>query len=699
MFLHSFLSRFMARACVLTGVGLFLLVSLAQARTTYYIDPVGGNDANAGTSQTAAWKTLEKMNVCFPACVTFVPGDTIRLKAGTIFERSQIWPRGVGTKTNPIVVDRYGTGANPHIKCHLGHTEPAGSTGQANGKDNGAAILFRCEGKNWSQPQGGWEINNLEITNPDGMGGIKVLGKNGPESAQYFHFNNLKIHNIPAVNAIDDAPLMGGIVFKISDALVNDVLINNCEIYDIGVSGIQTAFWDLSVNSTPRITNFVIRNTKVYNCGQYGIIMRTADRVLIDKCTIYNTGLKKNGESFGVRLKYSIGSKIQYCEAYNNTDNGTGGHAFSLDGQAVACTLQYNYSHDNDGGFAAVISDPNEISKDNVIRYNVSQNDRKMSFFLEGGAINTSVYNNTIYVSSATTFSKVVQSSSGSSGNTFKNNIFYINKSATYDPTGATWDNNCFFGTNTNQPTDAHKLVADPKFKSAGSGSIGRSTANGYILDATSPCINAGLLIPNAGSKDFWGDPTPHNGKMNIGAYEGTDGTVVNPTSNLPPTCSIASPVSSATFTAPANIVVTVNAADADGSVSKVSLYKNDVLIRDESGAPYEWNNTSQDAALKNLAAGTYTLKAVATDDQGATTTSTITITVGSASPIMIHANSIRANDIGESQVKIINLRGQVVRTETLLGNRQLNLDGISHGVYHVIKQSVRGTESTMLVK
>lgn len=164
------------------------------------------------------------------------------------------------------------------------------------------------------------------------------------------------------------------------------------------------------------------------------------------------------------------------------------------------------------------------------------------------------------------------------------------------------------------------------------------------------------------------------------------------PTSNISPTCLIVSPLNGAILTEPANISVTVNAADADGSITKVSLYKNDVLIRDETGAPYQWNNTSQDNALQNLSAGTYTLKAIATDNSGATTPSTIAITVKSSTTgLLIKPGSIDVRGQGESIVKIVNLRGQVVRSEKILGNRLLNLDNLAPGVYQVFTQSKQG--------
>jgi regulation of enolase protein 1 (concanavalin A-like superfamily) len=97
--------------------------------------------------------------------------------------------------------------------------------------------------------------------------------------------------------------------------------------------------------------------------------------------------------------------------------------------------------------------------------------------------------------------------------------------------------------------------------------------------------------------------------------------------SNVPPAVILSSPVSGATFTAPATVTMTASATDPDGTVTGVEFYVNSSLIGKDSAAPYSFAST--------LAAGTYAVKAVATDDDGAVTISesvTITVTAPTAS-------------------------------------------------------------------
>ncbi len=112
----------------------------------------------------------------------------------------------------------------------------------------------------------------------------------------------------------------------------------------------------------------------------------------------------------------------------------------------------------------------------------------------------------------------------------------------------------------------------------------------------------------------------------NAGAV-GTSGSsnisVSNPVPpNQAPTVTLTSPANSSTFTAPASVTISANAADSDGSVAKVEFYNGTTKLGETITAPYRF-------VWSNVAAGTYTLSAKATDNAGAVTTSgSVTITV-----------------------------------------------------------------------
>ena len=84
---------------------------------------------------------------------------------------------------------------------------------------------------------------------------------------------------------------------------------------------------------------------------------------------------------------------------------------------------------------------------------------------------------------------------------------------------------------------------------------------------------------------------------------------------NAPPTVSLTAPTAGATFTAPASVEVSAIAGDSDGSIAQVGFYVNDALIGTDNAAPYS-------VTWSVVAAGSYEVRAVATDNAGATTSS-----------------------------------------------------------------------------
>jgi probable HAF family extracellular repeat protein len=93
----------------------------------------------------------------------------------------------------------------------------------------------------------------------------------------------------------------------------------------------------------------------------------------------------------------------------------------------------------------------------------------------------------------------------------------------------------------------------------------------------------------------------------------------------------ITNPAPNAIFTAPATFVVAASASDTAGTVTNVQFLVNGSVIGETTAAPYS-------ATASNLAAGSYTLTAVASDDGGLSATNSIGVTVANAAaaPITI---------------------------------------------------------------
>jgi uncharacterized repeat protein (TIGR02059 family) len=92
---------------------------------------------------------------------------------------------------------------------------------------------------------------------------------------------------------------------------------------------------------------------------------------------------------------------------------------------------------------------------------------------------------------------------------------------------------------------------------------------------------------------------------------------VINNCINTAPTAVITSPLTNSLFPASANITITANALDSDGSISMVEFYNGSTKLGSKSAAPYSFN-------WNNVAAGNYSLTVVATDNLNAKTISSV---------------------------------------------------------------------------
>ena len=94
-------------------------------------------------------------------------------------------------------------------------------------------------------------------------------------------------------------------------------------------------------------------------------------------------------------------------------------------------------------------------------------------------------------------------------------------------------------------------------------------------------------------------------------------------TNNTAPTCSISSPQNGATFSLSDNIPVTVSAIDPDGTIAEVKLSIDDMEYQTATSSPYNFTITSG-----IVSSGTHTIKAIAKDNSGASTESSIVIII-----------------------------------------------------------------------
>lgn len=494
---------------------------------TFYVDSENGDNSADGMTPETAWKTLTKVNE-----TQFIGGDRILLKAGSVFEDQSLSIKSGGTAENPIIIDMYDgdvvgaeAGERPHIK--------------GNGKNSfeyqGNQISYGLHIKNASHVQ----VNNVEISN---QGDTRKLSDGlcveaaGCGVMQGVHINNVYIHDVNGTYEEKTLP-NGGLYYVVSDHSNNtrfdDIQVVNNIVKRVSRTGISigttsaSSFWDGHGGLIPQEvldayahTNVLIRNNYVEESGGDAIVPMFSIKPVIE----YNIS---NGASQNTKhtSMYNAGiwpwrcedAVFQYNECYGTILNG--------DGQAYDCDwsrgtiYQYNYSHDNEGGFILICQ--SEVL-DSIVRYNISQNDQRC-LFLTSNTHNADVYNNTFYIGEGLD-TEVVEDVGGVA--TLKNNIFYNLGTSTTTTWGRnfSYENNLYYGYDST-PEDSRKIIADPMFTDPGTGGTGVlgdsaiDTLGGYRLQEDSPAIDAGLEIENNGGRDYFGTPLT-DGKTDIGAAE-----------------------------------------------------------------------------------------------------------------------------------------------------------------------------------
>jgi regulation of enolase protein 1 (concanavalin A-like superfamily) len=161
-----------------------------------------------------------------------------------------------------------------------------------------------------------------------------------------------------------------------------------------------------------------------------------------------------------------------------------------------------------------------------------------------------------------------------------------------------------------------------------------------HLRSTATAAIDRVAAVANAAA-DWDGDVRPQGTAADYGADEFRSAT---PPPNQPPAVTLTGPSNGATFTAPATITLSATASDADGSVAAVDFYWGSTVVGTDSTSPYS-------VSWINVAAGSYSVRAVARDNVGASTTSgSAAITVNGPPPAGLPAPWL-ATDVGSPAV------------------------------------------------
>jgi len=493
---------------------------------TYYVSPKG-NDANSGVTADHAWQTIARVNQ-----QPFEPGDMVLFQRGGRYAGS-IEPQGSGAPGYSITLSAYGTGAAPVID---------GSTYESTIK------LFN---------QQYWAVNSLDITGGQRFG-IWVSGDKSNQVLHSIKLTNLAVHDMYSTPRWDSGLIM---VAPIGDHLTFDnVVVDSVRAYNTNLwYGIHVGFnlWYSYPTQPPRTTNVTVRNCTVHDVFGDGITVAQAQKVLIERNVVFNTGLAPAGISYtpnGIWSWQSDQTTIQYNEGYATHSYAYDGGVFDIDWGSTNTVIQYNYAHDAQGYCVAIMGAHHVTTVNSVVRFNVCSNNvhtvgthpNQGDIFIttfDGGSLDgIQVYNNTAYWNPATDGGWIKGRGvavTGANPRFIKNNIIYSTTQTMIDlDSSIALDHNLYWSAKTATPTwkygsftagriadlvrltgqEQSGVVANPLLNDPTYAGIGKPILQFTLLPG-SPAVGRGSAWIGMGAWDFFGNVLPKSGSPDIGAH------------------------------------------------------------------------------------------------------------------------------------------------------------------------------------
>ncbi len=393
----------------------------------YYVSLLG-DDSNVGTSETAPWRTIERVNAA-----QLLSGDSVLFHANQTFlgnlclQSSRHTPGTVARDRRhtpgAVTIASYGFG-RATIDARAG----AGCIVKDMGSVHLRELNFVGAGVSENTDSGIRFINTLP-------GGIK--------------FGDIRIHRVD-VSGFKHS----GICFMAeppdrSWSGFCDVKITCVTSHDNGDAGISCiGVW------RPEREGYAHANFYVGNCSVYrnagipgkgshsgnGIVLAQVNGALIENCHAYENGNLNDyegGGPVGIWVWDANRVIIQFNESHHNrTGSSKDGGGFDLDGGVRNSTVQHNYSHDNDGpGYLLAQFSGARAFYGNVLRHNVSVNDGRKNRYggihlwstgASGGITDTTFSANTVFATQSADGSPVAVdcTSAGIRNIRFYNNRF-----------------------------------------------------------------------------------------------------------------------------------------------------------------------------------------------------------------------------------------------------------------------------------
>jgi len=408
--------------------------ALRNAATIYVSND--GNDSNDGLTPSTAVATLSAAT-----SMALVPGDTIALACGDTFEGRAVLTAS-GTADAPIKITSYGEGEKPIITDFEGTNIVTGT---------GLLITGNYV-----------EVSNLAFTDKAGYSALDFYTYEAG-ATKGLKVENCKFYDINHTDAAvyDETGAIHFVAKGANPTWFDGVTVQNNEFESVARTAVLFSSEWIAIDKSqgwgnrnlalegqdPYLAkNVKVSNNKVNNNGGDAIMLIGVDGAVAEYNVVSDSHLltELSGEKAfaAIWCHSSVGCVIQYNEVYGTTSENGGSDlwAFDIDHACTDCVVQYNYSHENEGGAVIVCGTNGEndsMVQNSIIRYNVSVNDglgaNRSALDFSAGIDGVIVHNNTIIAKDTDRFFTIAD---------YRNDDVYV------APQNIKFYNNLFYGAN-----------------------------------------------------------------------------------------------------------------------------------------------------------------------------------------------------------------------------------------------------------